>query len=240
MSRRDHHPPGRSGLHASFDEASAAILDILDDGEWHKVSEEILEPLRPWVSVGMFSRVKTHHHIEHRRIGGGRGSYYEWRNPCKVRRSDQVQERIEEEWWAKQLGHARRSAAAAAVEEAVQPNVVTAVEAPLPPRESEDSAPARRELPPPLPLSLTEPEATVPESPEINGRPDLESPPDLVERQPTTHASPSRDMPAAELTGDLIGLLREHRAELIGYLLVVLLGLLVGWIASALTDAGLF
>ena len=45
------------GLHASSDEASAAILDILDDGESHKVSEEILEPLRRWVSVGMFSRV---------------------------------------------------------------------------------------------------------------------------------------------------------------------------------------
>jgi hypothetical protein len=74
-------PEPRRGEHASFDEASAAILDILADGRWHKSIKEIHEPLRPWVREHMFGKVKSRHNIEHRRVGGGPGSYYEWRRP---------------------------------------------------------------------------------------------------------------------------------------------------------------
>jgi hypothetical protein len=64
---------------ASFDEASLLILAILEDGEWHKSTAEIHEPLRDRVSDPMFGRVKKHYDIEHRQVGGGPGSYFEWR-----------------------------------------------------------------------------------------------------------------------------------------------------------------
>jgi hypothetical protein len=67
--------------HAPFDEAARAILRILSDGQWHKSTAEIHEPLRPRVQEHMFGRVKKHYGIEHRRVGGGSGSYYEWRLP---------------------------------------------------------------------------------------------------------------------------------------------------------------
>lgn len=70
--------PPRSG-HASFEEASREILSILSDGRWHKSTAEIHDPLRPWVQEHMFGKVKSHYKIEHRRVGGGRDSYYEWR-----------------------------------------------------------------------------------------------------------------------------------------------------------------
>jgi hypothetical protein len=72
-------PPSRKGEHATFDEASRAILSILSDGEWHKSTAEIHDPLRPWVQEHMFGKVKKHYKIEHRRVGGGRGAYVEWR-----------------------------------------------------------------------------------------------------------------------------------------------------------------
>ena len=72
-------PLSHKGQHASFDEASRAILDILSDGQWHKSTAEIHEPLRPWVQEHMFGKVKKHYSIEHRRVGGGPGGYYEWR-----------------------------------------------------------------------------------------------------------------------------------------------------------------
>jgi hypothetical protein len=65
--------------HASFDEARDAILAILDDRKWHKSTAEIHEPLRPWVAESMFGKVKKHEAIEHRQVGGGPGSYTEWR-----------------------------------------------------------------------------------------------------------------------------------------------------------------
>lgn len=65
--------------HASFDEAAVAILAILDDGDWQKSTTEIHEPLRPWVQEHMFGKVKSHYRIEHRRVGGGPDSYFEWR-----------------------------------------------------------------------------------------------------------------------------------------------------------------
>lgn len=71
--------PSRRSEHASFDEAAAAILRILGDGRWHKSEAEIHEPLRPWVKEHMFGKVKKHYGIEHRRVGGGPGSFYEWR-----------------------------------------------------------------------------------------------------------------------------------------------------------------
>ena len=70
-----------TGGHASFDEAATAILAILSDGDWHKSTVEIHEPLRPWVGESMFGRVKQHYRIEHRQVGGGPGSYFEWRRP---------------------------------------------------------------------------------------------------------------------------------------------------------------
>jgi hypothetical protein len=76
MTARD----ARRSEHASFDEAAAEILRILEDGEWHKSIAEIHEPLRPWVQEHMFGKVKSHYKIEHRRVGGGPGSYYEWRH----------------------------------------------------------------------------------------------------------------------------------------------------------------
>jgi hypothetical protein len=73
------HPIQHRSEHASFEEAAAAILKILADGEWHKSTAEIHDPLRPWVQEHMFGKVKSHYRIEHRRIGGGSGSYFEWR-----------------------------------------------------------------------------------------------------------------------------------------------------------------
>ena len=70
---------------ASFDEAAVAILGILADGHWHKSIDEIHKPLRPWVQEHMFGKVKSHFHIEHRKVGGGRGSYVEWRSPNPAR-----------------------------------------------------------------------------------------------------------------------------------------------------------
>jgi hypothetical protein len=74
-------PLSRKREHATFDEASRAILSILSDGEWHKSTAEIHEPLRPWVAEHMFGKVNKHYSIESRRVGGGQGSYFEWRLP---------------------------------------------------------------------------------------------------------------------------------------------------------------
>lgn len=65
--------------HASFSEAAVEIVRLLADGEWHKSIDDIHTPLRPWVSEGMFGKVKTCFMIESRREGGGPGSYYVWR-----------------------------------------------------------------------------------------------------------------------------------------------------------------
>lgn len=73
-------PPKRSNDRASFDEASLAILAILDDGGWHKRTKE-LGQLAPWIPDHMFGKVKKHYKIEHRQMGGGAGSYTEWRRP---------------------------------------------------------------------------------------------------------------------------------------------------------------
>lgn len=64
--------------HATFDEAAVAILKILEDGGWHKRTLEIGK-LSPWVRDHMFGKVKKHYGIEHRQVGGGEGSYTEWR-----------------------------------------------------------------------------------------------------------------------------------------------------------------
>jgi hypothetical protein len=40
---------------------------------------EIHKPLRPWVPEHMFGKVKSRYEIKRRRVGGGPGSYYEWR-----------------------------------------------------------------------------------------------------------------------------------------------------------------
>ena len=68
----------RSG-HASFADAAGEIVRILADGEWHKSIDDIHTPLRPWVSEGMFGKVKSCFMIESRREAGGPGSYYVWR-----------------------------------------------------------------------------------------------------------------------------------------------------------------
>jgi hypothetical protein len=65
--------------HASFREAATAILAILDDGEWHKSTEEIREPLQPWVTEHMFRKVKSRCGIEHRQVWDGQHNYVEWR-----------------------------------------------------------------------------------------------------------------------------------------------------------------
>jgi hypothetical protein len=67
----------RSGL-ASFDEAKQLIADMLRNGEWRS-SKEIHDVLRPRMAEGMFLRLKRVLGIEHRRVSGGAGSYYEWR-----------------------------------------------------------------------------------------------------------------------------------------------------------------
>lgn len=72
-------PLSLEGKHATFEEASRAILGILSDGQWHKSTVEIHEPLQPWVADHMFGKVKKHYKIESRRVGGGRGGYFEWR-----------------------------------------------------------------------------------------------------------------------------------------------------------------
>ena len=56
------------------------IWEMLRDGEWHK-SRDIHERFRPKMAEGMFLRVKKALQIEDRRVGSGRGSYYEWRLP---------------------------------------------------------------------------------------------------------------------------------------------------------------
>lgn len=81
--------------HASFDEAAVAILRILDDGEWHKSIDEVHKPLRPWVAESMFGRVKSYFKIEHRKVGGGPASYFEWRS-WDVNRDRRVRSFIEE------------------------------------------------------------------------------------------------------------------------------------------------
>lgn len=68
----------RRSRYATFSEACDAIGEILADGEWHGRTDEIGR-LSPWVSKGMYLRVKTHLKIEHRQVGGGHGSYFEWR-----------------------------------------------------------------------------------------------------------------------------------------------------------------
>ena len=73
----------RSGL-ATFEEAKELVLEIVGDGEWHS-SRYIHERLGPRMSDGMFLRVKKAFRIEDRRVGGGAGSYYEWRLPTSVR-----------------------------------------------------------------------------------------------------------------------------------------------------------
>jgi len=76
----------RSGL-VTLEEAKVLVYELLKDGDWHS-SREIHEHLRPRFSEGMFLRVKRELNIEDQRIGGGEGSYYEWRLPTKGLRSD--------------------------------------------------------------------------------------------------------------------------------------------------------
>ncbi len=61
---------------ATFEED--LVLEIVGDGEWHS-SNAIHGRLRPRMNEGMFLRVKKDLRIEHRRVGGGEGSYYKWR-----------------------------------------------------------------------------------------------------------------------------------------------------------------
>jgi hypothetical protein len=71
---------------ATFEEAQDLIFEIVKDGEWHP-SGGIHDELRKRLSDPMFGRVKKELGIEHRRVGGGEGSYYEWRMPpSRVRR----------------------------------------------------------------------------------------------------------------------------------------------------------
>jgi hypothetical protein len=77
MKTRGH----RSGL-ANLEEAKELVLEIVHDGNWHS-SRAIHECLRLRMSDGMFLRVKKALRIEHRRVGGGAGSYYEWRLPAR-------------------------------------------------------------------------------------------------------------------------------------------------------------
>jgi hypothetical protein len=67
----------RTGL-ATIEEAKELIGQALKDGEWHS-SMEIHERFRSRMSEGMFGRVKRELRIEHRQVGGGEGSYFEWR-----------------------------------------------------------------------------------------------------------------------------------------------------------------
>jgi hypothetical protein len=69
--------------YATFSEAAEAILAILADGEWHKRTAEIgrLSYATPKVADHMFLKVKKRYKIEHRQVGGGPGSYSEWRLP---------------------------------------------------------------------------------------------------------------------------------------------------------------
>jgi hypothetical protein len=76
----------RSGL-ATFEEAKLRVYELLEDGDWRS-SREIHEQLRPHFSEGMFLRVKRELDIEHRQVGGGEGSYFEWRMPTKNPRDD--------------------------------------------------------------------------------------------------------------------------------------------------------
>ena len=71
---------GRRNL-ATFEEAKDEIRNILGDGEWHSSTAEIHKPLEHKLSEPMFGRVKKTLQIEHRRVGSGAGSYYEWRLP---------------------------------------------------------------------------------------------------------------------------------------------------------------
>ena len=71
----------RSGL-ATFEEAKVLVYELLKDGDWHS-SREIHEQLRPRFSEGMFLRVKRELNIGDRRVGGGKGSYFEWRLPSR-------------------------------------------------------------------------------------------------------------------------------------------------------------
>jgi hypothetical protein len=85
----------RRSKHASFVEAAIEILGILDDGEWHRSEREIRGPLRPWVKEHMFGKVKSHFGIECRQVGGGPGSYFEWRSP-RPRTHRYIRHRLEE------------------------------------------------------------------------------------------------------------------------------------------------
>jgi hypothetical protein len=78
---------GRRQNLATFEEAKDEIRKILEDGEWHTSTGEIHEPLEDRMSGPMFGRVKKALRIEHRRVGGGVGSYYEWRLPRRARSS---------------------------------------------------------------------------------------------------------------------------------------------------------
>jgi hypothetical protein len=66
-------PNSRRGEHATFDEASREILKILSDGQWHKSTAEIHEPLRPWVQEHMFGKVKKHYKVITSGAGGRPG-----------------------------------------------------------------------------------------------------------------------------------------------------------------------
>jgi hypothetical protein len=65
---------------ATFEEAQDLIFEIVNDSEWHS-SREIHYELRKRLSDPMFGRVKKELGIEHHRVGGGHGSYFEWRMP---------------------------------------------------------------------------------------------------------------------------------------------------------------
>lgn len=69
----------------SLDEATELIREIVKDGEWHS-SRVIHEKLRPQgVREGHFGAAKAALGIEHRRVGWGEGSYFEWRLPRRER-----------------------------------------------------------------------------------------------------------------------------------------------------------
>lgn len=85
----------RRSEHASFVEAAIQILRVLDDGEWHRSEREIHDPLRPWVKEYLFAKVKSRFGIECRQVGGGPGSYFEWRSRTP-RQHRYIRHRLEE------------------------------------------------------------------------------------------------------------------------------------------------
>ena len=68
---------GQKPGYATFAQAREEILAILADGREHERTAEIGR-LSPWVRDHMFGKVEKDCNIQHRRVGGGQGSYVVW------------------------------------------------------------------------------------------------------------------------------------------------------------------